>query len=223
MRSILLILTDNEGKVSTQRLGQRNMGTGIYEGTFDVTPCAYHFITVAGGDYPAYGNSGDGLHMVYLNEGEITEFTNTETGRRTFIVDTNNDYNDCRMMEILELPVPETMYMVGNGCSVGWTLNSGDGLFKIENARNPHLYSWTGEFNAGGEIKISLGGSSWGEDPFFFAPEAATDPLTNHDLTKYRLEKDGGDLKWVPTVSGRYKFTFCLDVKDMHTEFVPAN
>ena len=59
-------------------------------------------------------------------------------------------------MEILELPVPETMYMVGNGCSVGWTLNSGDGLFKIENARNPHLYSWTGEFNAGGEIKISL-------------------------------------------------------------------
>ena len=220
---IYIHMTDNEGKVSTQRLGQRNMGTGIYEGTFDVTPCAYHFITVAGGDYPAYGNSGDGLHMVYLNEGEITEFTNTETGRRTFIVDTNNDYNDCRMMEILELPVPETMYMVGNGCSVGWTLNSGDGLFKIENARNPHLYSWTGEFNAGGEIKISLGGSSGGEDPFFFAPEAATDPLTNHDLTKYRLEKDGGDLKWVPTVSGRYKFTFCLDVKDMHTEFVPAN
>jgi len=97
-------------------------------------------------------------------------------------LDTNNDYNDCRMMEILELPVPETMYMVGNGCSVGWTLNSGDGLFKIENARNPHLYSWTGEFNAGGEIKISLGGSSWGEDPFFFAPEAATDPLTNHHI-----------------------------------------
>ena len=43
--------------------------------------------------------------------------------------------------------------------SVG-NLNSGDGLFKIENARNPHLYSWTGEFNAGGEIKISLGGPS---------------------------------------------------------------
>ena len=83
---IYIHMTDNEGKVSTQRLGQRSMGTGIYEGTFDVTPCTYHFITVAGGDYPAYGNSGDDLHMVYLNEGEITEFTNTETGRRTFIV-----------------------------------------------------------------------------------------------------------------------------------------
>lgn len=220
---IYICMTDADGKVSTQRLGQRSLGTGLYEGTFDVTPCTYHFVTVAGEDYPAYGNSGDDLHMIYLNEGEIKEFTNTETGRRTFIVDTNSEYNDCRMIEILELPVPETMYMVGNGCSVGWNLNSGDGLFKIEDARNPHLYSWTGEFNAGGEIKISLGGGSWGEDPFFFAPEPNADPLTNHDLDKYRLQGDGGDVKWVPTVSGRYKFTFCLDVKNMHTEFVPAN
>ena len=40
--------------------------------------------------------------------------------------------------------------MVGNGCSglVGLLIVV-DGLFQIENVRNPHLYSWTGEFNAG--------------------------------------------------------------------------
>lgn len=220
---IYIRMTDVEGHVATERLRQRNMGSGIYEGTFDVVPCTYHFTTVAGADYPAYGNDGDGEHLIYLNDGEITEFTNTEEGRRTFIVDTNRGYNDCRMIEILELPISETMYMVGNGCSVGWDLNKSDGLFKIEDARNPHLYSWTGQFNAGGEIKICLGGPSWGEDPFFFAPEYDADPLTNHKLDRYRLQNDGGDVKWKPSVSGRYKFTFCLDVKDMHTEFVPAN
>lgn len=217
---IYIHMTDTEtGKATTQRLSQRQLGTGLYEGTFNVTPCTYHFVTATEGDYPAYGSAG-GEEMVYVTTGEIPEFTNTETGRRTFIVDTNNEYNDCRMIEILQLPIAETMRICGNGCSIGWDPGSSDGLFKIEDPRNPHLFSWTGEFISGGEIKICLG-SSWG-DQFFFAPEPNADPLVNHELEMYRYQDDGGDVKWVPTVSGRYKFTLCLDVKNMHTEFVPA-
>lgn len=218
---IYIHMTDSKtGEATTQRLSQRALGTGLYEGTFEVKPCTYHFVTVADSDYPAYG-SADGEKMIYLNSGDIPEFINTETGLRTFIVDTNSEYNDCRMMEILQLPVPETMRICGNGCSVGWDPGSSDGLFKIEDYRNPQLLSWTGEFIAGGEIKICLG-SSW-SDQFFFASEPNADPLINHDLEMYRYESEGGDVKWVPTVSGRYKFTFCLDKKNMHTEFVPAN
>lgn len=217
---IYIRITDSEtGETSIQRLAQRALGTGLYEGTFDVKPCTYHFVTSAESDYPAYG-SADGEKMVYLNSGTIPEFTNTETGRRTFIVDTNNEYNDCRMIEILQLPIPETMRICGSGCSIGWDPGSSDGLFKIEDPRNPHLLSWTGEFISGGEIKICLG-SSW-SDQFFYAPEPNTDPLVNHDLGMYRYEADGGDVKWVPTVSGRFKFTFCLDVKNMCTKFEPV-
>jgi len=214
-------MTDSEtGTVSTQRLTQRQLGTGLYEGTFDVQPCAYRFTTVADGEYPAYGSAG-GEQMVYVTEGNVPEFTNTESGKRTFIVDTNNDYNDCRMIEIVSLPVAETMRICGNGCSIGWDPASSDGLFKIEDFRNPHIYSWTGDFNAGGEVKICCG-SGWG-DQFFFAPVNGADPLTNHELPMYRYQDDGGDLKWIPTVSGKYKFTLCLDAKNMHTEFVPVN
>ena len=74
---------------------------------------------------------------------------------------------------------------------------------------------------AGGEIKIGLG-NGWG-DQFFYAPEANTDPVSDHRLLPYRFQDDGGDLKWVPSVSGRYTFTLCLLATDLHTSFEPAN
>ena len=85
----------------------------------------------------------------------------------------------------------------------------------------PYLYAWTGEFTAGGEFKIGLG-NGWG-DQFFYAPFENADPLTNHELPMYRFQDDGGDLKWVPSVSGRYTLTLCLLADDMWTKFEPAN
>ena len=90
----------------------------------------------------------------------------------------------------------------------------------VGTAREPYYYAWTGEFTAGGELKIGLGGS-WG-DNFFFAPENNADPLTDHRLNMYRLQDAGGDVKWVPSVSGRYTFTLCLLATDLHTTFEPA-
>ena len=39
----------------------------------------------------------------------------------------------------------------------------------------------------------------------------------------YRFQDDGGDLKWVPSVSGRYTLTLSLLATDMLTKFEPAN
>ena len=57
--SIYMVITDDAGNVSTQKLEQRQLGTGIYEVSFNMVPCNYHFTTTTEA-YPAYGSAGDG-------------------------------------------------------------------------------------------------------------------------------------------------------------------
>ena len=218
---LYMIMTDANGLKSSQRLEQRQLGTGIYEVTLNLTPCTYHFTTTEE-PYPAYGMGSEAEKMEYVTEGNVTDFTNDAVGQRTIIVDTNQPYNDCRVLDIVQLPVPGQIWICGNGCSVGWNTNTTAGRMEmVGSAREPYYYAWTGEFTAGGEIKIGLG-NGWG-DQFFYAPEANADPVTDHRLPMYRLQDDGGDLKWVPSVSGRYTFTLCLLASDMHISFEPAN
>lgn len=213
--SLYLQLAADDGSTVTARLTQRTTGTGIYEATVDMKPGQYFFSTVAGAQYPAYGKGQDN-RLSYVSEGDIAKFSNTATGKRTIVVDTNSDNFDCNVFNIEPLP-NGYMHIVGNGCSVGWDLNSGEAAFVQADPRRPYLWSWTGQFNAGGELKVALG-VGWG-DQFFFAPEANADPLTNHFLLPYRYQNDGGDVKWVPSVSGKYKWTFCLLADDMWTSF----
>lgn len=212
-----MILAD--GSEQMTRLSQRTMGTGIYEATVNVQSCSYYFTTTATSNYPAYGSAG-GKTISYVNSGDVARFSNEETGTRTFVVDTNNDYMDCNVYNIVQLPSGYAN-IVGNGCSIGWDLGNSGAAFSVDDARHPYLWSWTGEFYSGGEIKIALG-TGWG-DQFFFAPSSAADPLTEHALYGYRYQDNGGDLKWVPSVSGKYKFTLCLLADDLHTSFEPAD
>lgn len=215
------ISTDG-GTQQSLRLEQRQLGTGIYEAALDMTPCSYHFTTTEE-PYPAYGQSADGgEQMEYFTEGTIREFRFESMGKRTVIVDTNTGYNDCRLLDIVQLPTPGVIWICGNGCSVGWNTNTSNGrLEMVGTDREPYYYAWTGEFIAGGEFKIGVG-NGWG-DPFFFAPTDNADPLTDHRLMPYRLQDNGGDVKWVPSVSGRYTLTLCLLATDMWTKFEPAN
>ena len=216
---LYMIVTDQNGTQTTQRLEQRQLGTGIYEVTFDMVPCTYHFQTSEAA-YPLYGEAADGK-LDYVVEGEYKEFTNNVTGSRTIIVDTNSEFNDCRVLNIVQLPTPGLIWICGNGCSVGWNTNTSEGrLEMVGGARDPYYYAWTGEFTAGGELKIGLG-NGWG-DQFFYAPTDNADPVTDHRLFMYRFQDDGGDIKWVPSVSGRYTFTLCLLADDMKTSFEPA-
>ena len=216
---LYMIITDLNGTQTTQRLEQRQLGTGIYEVTFNMVPCTYHFQTSEAG-YPVYGEATEGK-LDYVVEGVFREFTNNVSGSRTIIVDTNSEFNDCRVLNIVQLPTPGLIWICGNGCSVGWNTNTSEGrLEMVGGARDPYYYAWTGEFTAGGELKIGLG-NGWG-DQFFYAPSDNADPLTDHRLFMYRFQDDGGDVKWVPSVSGRYTFTLCLLTDDLKTSFVPA-
>ena len=218
--SLFMTITDDAGNVSSQRLEQRQLGTGIYEVSFNMVPCNFHFTTTAE-PYPAYGSAG-GDKLEYVIDGNIKEFRNDAVGMRTIIVDTNPEYNDCRVLNIVQLPTPGLIWICGNGCSVGWNTNTSSGRLElVGTVREPYLYAWTGDFTAGGEFKIGLG-NGWG-DQVFYAPVANADPLTNHELPMYRFQDDGGDLKWVPSVSGRYTLTLCLLADDMWTKFEPAN
>ena len=214
-------LTDEAtGMERMERMDQRQLGTGIYEANINLTTGTFYISTTTE-QYPLYGQA-EGEKMEYVTDGSFTPFTNTAIGPRTIIVDTNQPYNDCRVLDIVQLPTPGLIWICGNGCSVGWNTNTTNGRMEMTGtAREPYYYSWTGDFTAGGELKIGLGGG-WG-DQFFYAPEANADPLTDHRLNMYRLQDDGGDLKWVPSVSGRYTFTLCLLATDLHTTFEPAN
>ena len=209
---------DATGAERVERLSQRQLGSGIYEGTFPVTPCSYYFTTSPTSDRPAYGQDS-GEKLKFVNEGNVSNFTNTASGTRTFIVDINDEFMDCRVVNIVQLPTRETIRIVGDGCSIGWDPGSSEGLFKIENPRYPYIYSWTGEFK-NGEIKVNTG-TNWG-DQFFFAPESNADPAVNHQLNMFRYEGAGGDVKWKVTTPGRFKFTLCLDTDNLHTSFEPV-
>ena len=205
------------GTVKTERMEQRQLGTGIYEVTLDMEPCTYHFLTTLE-DYPAYGVA-DGepaqpgvYKMNYVTSGDIAEFTSLEYGRRSIIVDTNAEYNDCRMY--LPLPSTKMPWIVGNATDIGWECDQIAGRFtQPDKLRNPHIYTWTGNLISGGEFKIGLG-SSW-SDQFFYAASANADPFADQTLRPYRLQDNGGDLKWVPTQSGTYTVTLSLLVEDM--------
>ncbi len=214
-------MTDlNDGTTKVERLEQRQLGTGIYEVSTNMKPCTFYF-TTSTEEYPLYGQA-EGEKMEYVTSGDFKQFAFDDLGARTVIVDTNSDFNDCRVLDIVQLPTPGLIWICGNGCSIGWNTNTPAGrLEMVGTAREPYYYAWTGEFIAGGEIKFGLGGG-WG-DQFFYAPEENADPVTDHRLDMYRFQDNGGDLKWVPSVSGRYTFTLCLLATDMWTKFEPAN
>jgi hypothetical protein len=202
----------------TEKMEQRQMGTGIYEVTLNLEPCHFYFLTTLE-DYPAYGMAANqpeqpGIYkMEYVTSGDVTEFSTTEYGRRTIVIDTNAEENNYRMY--LPLPSSTMPWMGGNATDIGWVENDPAGRFtQPDKLHAPYIYTWTGNIIAGGEFKIGVG-ARWG-DQFFYAPSANTDPFANSTLLPYRSEGDGGDLKWVPTKSGAFTVTLSLLIGDMY-------
>ena len=113
------------------------------------------------------------------------------------------------------------LYVDVDGLKILVDPNNANGKMEmVGSAREPYIYAWTGEFIAGKEFKIGLGTDYSGL--FFFAPEANLDPLTDHRLAEPRLQDQGGDMKWVPSVSGKYTLKLYLLRSDLHTSFEPA-
>ena len=141
-----------------------------------------------------------------------------EVGKRVIVIDTNAEENNYRMY--LPLPSSNMPWIVGNATDIGWETNQASGKFKVADALHaPYIYTWTGNLIAGGEFKIGLG-TGWG-DSFFYAPGENTDPFADSTLLPYRLQDQGGDLKWVPTKSGPFTITLSLLVDDMWIKVEP--
>ena len=223
---LYMVMTDEVGNVTTEQLEQRQLGTGIYEVTFNVMPCSFHFTSNPEDAYPVYGmlSTGDGEQMEYVTEGEYTEFTTDVLGEYTVIVDTNTEYNDCRLVQIVQLPVPGHMWIVGDGCSIGWNPNNAQAQFEmVGGQREPWVYAWTGEFipphdGTEGTFKIGLESDYGGK--FFFAPANNTDP-TQVSAVDGPRNQGGDDNKWlVPeSAKGVHTLKLYLLVDDLHLEF----
>lgn len=226
---LYLHMIDGNGTAKPEvKMEQRQLGTGVYEVYLDnLTACDYYFTTVSQQAFPAYEMAADGK-LQFVEDGDATAptysmFTNTQTGKRTIIVDLDERYYDCRVVDFVQLPTASSMWIVGDATSIGWP--DGDpttavGKFEfVGSAREPWLYSWTGEFTADKEFKIALTNSYSGQ--FLYAPEQDADPAENHTLGEPRNE-NGMDYKWKPKASGRYTFTVSLLRSNMYTSFVPA-
>lgn len=223
---LYMVMTDYDGYTSTQRLEQRQLGTGIYEAYVSLVPCQFHFATSNEETYPLYGMAGgdDDEQIQYVDEGEWTEFETSLLGDYTIIVDVNEEYNDCRIVDIVNLPVPGKMWIVGDGCSVGWNPNNSLGMFEmVGGPREPWIYSWTGEFipkkeGTEGTFKIGLESDYGGK--FFFAPTNNADPTTNSGIDGPR-NQGNNDSKWlVPeSAAGVHTLTLYLLKDDLHLEF----
>lgn len=230
---IYMIMTKDDESVATERLEQRELGTGVYEATFEIEPCTFHFVTNAAEPYPVYSMDpeGDGEQMEFVVQGEYTEFESYLLGKRTVIVDVNGDYNDCRIVEMVDIPTPFHIWIVGDGCSVGWNPNSPAGRFEmVDNVREPWWYEWTGDFYepkeatdtesaTEGMFKIGLEDVNGYDCLFFFAPKSGTDPAQDNTLIAPR--KGGADDKWLVTKesAGTHTIRLCLLANDLHFDF----
>lgn len=221
---LYLKITDNAtGNTTTERLEQVETGSGIYQYEAPMTPCTFVLGTSATEEYPLYA-FGSGKNLKYVQEGSYETFASNETGDRTMIIDLNDEYNDCRIVEMVKLPVPGRLWIVGDGCSVGWNPNNAAGLFEQTGGlREPWLYSWTGEFHAakdGSEGMFKIGLESDYNGQFLFAPENGANPMTNPGIDGPRTQ-GGSDNKWQVPADGEgvHTLKLCLLANDLHLEF----
>lgn len=221
---LYLRITDNAtGSTKTERLEQVETGSGIYQYTAPLTPSTFVFGTSATDEYPVYALES-GEKMKYVTSGDYQSFSTTASGERTMIIDLNDGYTDCRIVEMIKLPRPGHIWIVGDGCSVGWNPNNSAGLFEmVGGLREPWIYAWTGEFHSAkdgseGMFKIGLESDYGGQ--FFFAPSNGANPMTDLGIDGPRTQ-GGSDNKWQVPAEGEgvHTLKLILLADDLHLEF----
>ena len=218
------ITEEGSDKTTVETLTESSKGSGIYYGNIAFVPSSFYFTLYNSAEYPAYSAKGE-TGLTEILEGEPERFYFDDYDTRKVVVDLNDDYMDCRLLDIVTLP-NGWLWIVGNGTSVDWNPVSEAGMFTNEGGeRDPYIYSWTGQFYKN-EFKVGLGNDGW-NGSYFFASEYGVDPLVDNSLREPRgehedIDGDGnedGDCKWVSTVEGMYKLTFYLEKSDLHFTF----
>ena len=215
-------LIDANGEVRKQALQEVKEGSNVYSADVEnVTETKYYYSYNDGEATNYFGKATEEKYSTTTKFDQVTNFEVTPfEGITKFVLDLNDEYKDSRTFtDIVNLP-NGWMWIVGNGTEVDWNPINKAGMFTIENPREPWVYSWTGQFYKG-EFKVGLGNDGWSGQYFYAATENA-DPLNDTSLREPRVQDDGGDIKWVPSVSGKYKLTFYIRKSDLHLTFTPV-
>lgn len=213
--SLYMVMTLPDGQTEIRRLAERATSSGIYMGEVDMVPCNYYLAVSTDANAAGYFmTSADDPTFKFSSEmGVYPMFTNEVSGKKAVIVDLNQ--GDIRVINPLPKLPNGTVAIVGNACDAGWVVEK---ALQMDNSdlRYPEIFTYTGNFNAGGEFKLTLEGS-WG-GKFFYAPSPGVDPQVEHRISGPRNE-NGQDYKWTPKVSGQCKLT--LNISEMTIDLTP--
>jgi len=174
----------------------------IYNFIGDFSIGEFKVIENPGSELPSY-DPAPGNKIVY-NETEARTANNvfkvTEAGRHSFYMDI-----DKKIYAFGYVPY-ENVYMVGNAITgIGWDIGKAKPM--IWDAKNPEVFTYSGQFDAG-EFKLALDLGNW--NGRFLMPEVNGTVLKGDasDNTTVSLMPNGQpDNKWVIETAGQYELT----------------
>jgi len=174
----------------------------IYNFIGDFSIGEFKVIENPGSELPSY-DPAPGNKIVY-NETEARTANNvfkvTQAGRHSFYIDI-----DKKMYAFGYVPY-ENVYMVGNAITgIGWDIGKAKPM--IWDAKNPEVFTYSGQFDAG-EFKLALDLGNW--NGRFLMPEVNGTVLKGDasDNTTVSLMPNGQpDNKWVIETAGQYELT----------------
>ena len=174
----------------------------IYNFIGDFSIGEFKVIENPGSELPSY-DPAPGNKIVY-NETEARTANNvfkvTQAGRHSFYIDI-----DKKMYAFGYVPY-ENVYMVGNAITgIGWDIGKAKPM--IWDAKNPEVFTYSGQFDAG-EFKLALDLGNW--NGRFLMPEVNGTVLKGDasDNTTVSLMPNGQpDNKWVIETAGQYELS----------------
>jgi len=174
----------------------------IYNFTGDFSIGSFKVIEKSGSELPSYDPIA-GNKIVYNETDPKTDnnvFKVTQAGRHSFYLDIEQ-----KIYAFGYVPY-ENVYMVGNAINgIGWDIGKAKPM--VWDPKNPEVFTFTGQFDAG-EFKLPLDLGNWGGR--FLMPQVGGTVLKGdaNDITTMSLMPNGQpDNKWVIETSGQYQLT----------------
>lgn len=172
----------------------------IYHFIGDFSVGSFKVIEKPGSELPSYDPVA-GNKMVYNETEPRTDdnvFKVTQAGRHSFYMDI-----DQGIYAFGYVPY-ENVYMVGNAINgIGWDIGKAKPM--IWDPKNPEVFTFTGQFDAG-EFKLALDLGNWGGR--FLMPKVGGTVLKGdgNDITTISLMPNGQpDNKWIVETAGQYE------------------
>ncbi|MDR1683206.1 MAG: SusF/SusE family outer membrane protein [Candidatus Symbiothrix sp.] len=193
------VLMDNTNDARFKFLVVRDWNPSI---TCQITTPGHQIIN-PGEDYDLYEQTG----------GEDNAFQVTKTG----IYTVNVNLNTLKMsIEFTDLPLPESLRIIGNAIDTEWDLGSAPEMTEIAEG----IFLWRGALYSTGEFKF-ITEHGWNNTLNAVDGDKELETGKRYALSYRLLESDFGDSKFKVTESGNYMIV--VDFNAMKLKFMPYN